>query len=345
MKIAVDAMGGDHAPGAVVRGAVAAAREGWAEVILVGDSRAIEKELEHGPPGGKVEIVHTDQVITMDEQPALAVRRKKEASIVLATRLVREGRAQAVVSAGSTGAQMAAALLILGRSGNIQRPAIATFLPTLEGPKLLLDAGANVDCRPDHLYEFAQMGSLYAHKILGVPSPRVGLINVGVEAGKGNELVLQTYELLRNSSLNFVGNVESRDLPRGVADVYVCDGFTGNVLLKFGEGLALSIFAKIQEEVRRNFRARLGAALMLPALRRLKQEVDYAEYGGAPLLGVQGISIICHGSSDERAIKNAIKVAVRCIQEKLVENLGHLPGLNSRKKVENCQLKADMPVS
>ncbi|MGI9951088.1 phosphate acyltransferase PlsX [Moorellaceae bacterium AZ2] len=345
MKIAVDAMGGDNAPRAIVRGALAAAQEGWAEVILVGDARAIEKELKDGASGIEPEIVHTEQVITMDEQPALALRRKKEASIVLATRLVKEGRAQAVVSAGSTGAQMAAALLILGRSGNIQRPAIATFLPTLEGPKLLLDAGANVDCRPEHLYEFAHMGSLYAHKILGIPSPRVGLVNVGVEAGKGNELVLQTYGLLKTSPLHFIGNVESRDLPRGVADVYVCDGFTGNVLLKFGEGLALAIFAKIQEEVKRNFSARLGAALMLPALRRLKQEVDYAEYGGAPLLGVQGVSIICHGSSDERAIKNAVRVAVRCVQEKLIDNLGHLPGLDTRKKVENCQLKVDRPVS
>lgn len=337
MKIAVDAMGGDYAPGAIVRGALTAAQEGIADIILVGDALAIEKELKNWASQVNVEIIHTDQVIAMDEQPALALRRKREASIVLATRLVKEGRAQAVVSAGSTGAQMAAALLILGRSGNIQRPAIATLLPTLEGAKLLLDAGANVDCRPENLYEFAQMGSLYASKILGIPNPRVGLINIGTEPNKGNELTLNTYDLLKSSSLNFVGNVESRDLPRGVADVYVCDGFTGNILLKFGEGLAQAIFAKIQGEVKRSFTARLGAALMLPALRRLKQEVDYAEYGGAPLLGVQGISIICHGSSDERAIKNAIKVAVRCVQEKLVENLGYLPGINERKKVEDCQ--------
>lgn len=341
MKIAVDAMGGDYAPGAIVRGALAAAQEGIAEIILVGDARAIEKELKNAVGQNKIEVVHTEQAVAMDEQPALALRRKRDASIVLATRLVKEGRAQAVVSAGSTGAQMAAALLILGRSGNIQRPAIATFLPTLEGAKLLLDAGANADCRPENLYEFAQMGSLYSSKILGVPHPRIGLINIGTEPNKGNELTLNAYTLLKDSSLNFVGNVEGRDLPRGVADVYVCDGFTGNILLKFGEGLAQAMFSKIQEEVKRSWMARLGAALMLPALRYLKREIDYAEYGGAPLLGVQGISIICHGSSDERAIKNAIKVAVRCVRENLVENLGYLPGISERKKVEDCQARSD----
>ncbi|MGB9662781.1 MAG: phosphate acyltransferase PlsX [Moorellaceae bacterium] len=339
MKVAVDAMGGDYAPGAIVRGALAAAQEGIAEIILVGDARAIEKELKDTAGQNKIEVVHTEQAVAMDEQPALALRRKRDASIVLATRLVKEGRAQAVVSAGSTGAQMAAALLILGRSGNIQRPAIATFLPTLEGAKLLLDAGANADCRPENLYEFAQMGSLYSSKILGVPHPRIGLINIGTEPNKGNELTLNAYTLLKDSSLNFVGNVEGRDLPRGVADVYVCDGFTGNILLKFGEGLAQAMFSKIQEEVKRSWMARLGAALMLPALRYLKREIDYAEYGGAPLLGVQGISIICHGSSDERAIKNAIKVAVRCVRENLVENLGYLPGISERKKVEDCQAR------
>jgi len=336
LKIAVDAMGGDHAPAAVVRGAVRAAEDSLAEIILVGDASAIERELKALPATKNLEVVHTEQVITNEEPPALALRRKREASIALATRLVKEGRAQAVVSAGSTGAQMAAALLILGRSGNIQRPAIATLLPTLKGPKLLLDAGANVDCRPEHLYEFAHMGSLYANKILGVSEPRVGLVNIGTESAKGNEVTLAAYQLLKEAELNFVGNVEARDLPRGVADVYVCDGFTGNALLKFGEGLAEAFFIKIQSEVKRSFAARLGAALLLPTLRRLKREVDYAEYGGAPLLGVQGISIICHGSSDERAIYNAIRVAVRCVQERLVESMGLILKINTeRKKVED----------
>lgn len=325
-------MGGDYAPAAVVRGAARAAAEGLAEIILVGDTRAIEKELKSISDTKDIEVVHTEQVITNEEAPALALRKKREASIVLATQLVKEGRAQAVVSAGSTGAQMAAALLILGRSGNIQRPAIATLLPTLKGPKLLLDAGANVDCRPEHLYEFAYMGNLYASKVLGISEPRVGLVNVGTEATKGNEVTLGAYQLLKGAELNFIGNVEARDLPHGVADVYVCDGFTGNTLLKFGEGLAEALFIKIQSEVKKSLAARLGAALLLPTLRRLKREVDYAEYGGAPLLGVQGISIICHGSSNERAIYNAIRLAVRCVQERLVENLDLISKSDSRRK-------------
>lgn len=331
-------MGGDYAPAAVVRGAVRAAGEDLADIILVGDAGAIEKELKGFSDIKNIEIVHTREVITNEEAPALALRRKKEASIVVATRLVKEGRAQAVVSAGSTGAQMAAALLILGRSGAIQRPAIATILPTLEGPKLLLDAGANVDCRPEHLYEFAYMGHLYASKVLGISEPRVGLINVGTEAIKGNEVTLGAYQLLKEAELNFIGNVEARDLPKGVADVYVCDGFTGNTLLKFGEGLAEALFKKIQSEVKKSLAARLGAALLLPTLRRLKQEVDYAEYGGAPLLGVKGVSIICHGSSDERAIYNAIRLAVRCVQERLVESLNSFSKDNSgRKRVKDWQ--------
>ncbi|MDN5346601.1 MAG: phosphate acyltransferase [Clostridia bacterium] len=324
MKIAVDAMGGDYAPGAMVAGAVAAARAGLAEIILVGDAVRIEQELCRHTPLGGLEVVHTDQFIEMHEQPALALRKKRDASIAVATRLVKEGRAAAVVSAGSTGAQMVAALLILGRSGNIQRPAIATVMPTLAGPKLLLDAGANVDCRPEHLLEFALMGSLYAERVMGINNPRVGLLNVGAEESKGNELTLNAYQLLRSTSLNFIGNVEGRDIAKGEADVFVCDGFVGNLLLKFGEGLGQAIFTWIQGKIGNSWRAKLGAALLLPALRQLKKEVDYAEYGGAPLLGVQGISIICHGSSDARAIKNAIALAVKCAEGKLVERLGYL---------------------
>ncbi|MDK2815604.1 MAG: phosphate acyltransferase [Moorella sp. (in: firmicutes)] len=337
MQIAVDAMGGDHAPGEIVRGAVAAAREKIADIILVGDKRRLESELNPLHPPANLEIVHTEQVVAMDEQPALALRRKREASIIVATRLVKEGRAAAVVSAGSTGAQMAAALLILGRSGKIQRPAIATIIPTLKGPKLLLDAGANVDCRPEHLYEFALMGNVYAARVMGIREPRVGLLNIGTEACKGNEQTLGAYNLLKDAPLNFIGNIEGRDILAGDTDVIVCDGFVGNVLLKFGEGMAQVLFTMIGREIKNSFRARLGAALVLPALRGLKKQVDYTEYGGAPLLGVQGVSIICHGSSNARAIKNAIKVAVRCVEQGLVTGLGQLPGLSGDGEVVKCQ--------
>lgn len=337
MQIAVDAMGGDHAPGEIVRGAVAAAREKIADIILVGDKRRLEPELNPLHPPANLEIVHTEQVVAMDEQPALALRRKREASIIVATRLVKEGRAAAVVSAGSTGAQMAAALLILGRSGKIQRPAIATIIPTLKGPKLLLDAGANVDCRPEHLYEFALMGNVYAARVMGIRDPRVGLLNIGTEACKGNEQTLGAYNLLKDAPLNFIGNIEGRDILAGDTDVIVCDGFVGNVLLKFGEGMAQVLFTMIGREIKNSFRARLGAALVLPALRGLKKQVDYTEYGGAPLLGVQGVSIICHGSSNARAIKNAIKVAVRCVEQGLVTGLGQLPGLSGDGEVVKCQ--------
>ncbi|GEA15123.1 phosphate acyltransferase [Moorella sp. E308F] len=337
MQIAVDAMGGDHAPGEIVRGAVAAAREKIADIILVGDKRRLEPELNPLHPPANLEIVHTEQVVAMDEQPALALRRKREASIIVATRLVKEGRAAAVVSAGSTGAQMAAALLILGRSGKIQRPAIATIIPTLKGPKLLLDAGANVDCRPEHLYEFALMGNVYAARVMGIREPRVGLLNIGTEACKGNEQTLGAYNLLKDAPLNFIGNIEGRDILAGDTDVIVCDGFVGNVLLKFGEGMAQVLFTMIGREIKNSFRARLGAALVLPALRGLKKQVDYTEYGGAPLLGVQGVSIICHGSSNARAIKNAIKVAVRCVEQGLVTGLGQLPGLSGDGEVVKCQ--------
>lgn len=337
MKIAVDAMGGDLAPREIVRGAVAAAGEGSAEIILVGDQKRLEEELALLHPSGRLEIYHTDQVIAMDEQPALGLRRKREASIVVATRLVKEGRAAAVVSAGSTGAQMAAALLILGRSGKIQRPAIATLIPTLKGPRLLLDAGANVDCRPEHLYEFALMGNLYAARVMGIPNPRVGLLNIGTEACKGNEQTLGAYNLLKEAPLNFIGNVEAREILLGETDVIVCDGFVGNAILKFGEGLGQVLFTMISREVNKSLKARIGAALLLPALRGLKKQVDYTEYGGAPLLGVQGISIICHGSSNARAIKNAIKVATRCVNQGLVKALGDLPGASEEGMVKGCQ--------
>lgn len=338
MIVAVDAMGGDYAPQEIVRGAVTAAREGLADIILVGDTPRLEAELLSLYPPDNVEIVHAEQVIAMDEPPAMALRRKREASIVIATHLVKAGRAAAVVSAGNTGAQMAAGLLILGRSGKIKRPAIATMMPSNKGPVLLLDVGANVDCRPENLYEYALMGDLYATRVMGINNPRIGLLNIGTEACKGNEATQAAYNLLQSAPLNFIGNIEGRDILKGEADVIVCDGFVGNIILKFGEGMAQTLFAMLGQQVKYSIRNRLGAILLLPALQGLKKQIDYTEYGGAPLLGLQGISIICHGSSNASTIKNAIKVADRCVKQELVTALGQLAGaVKEEGKVLECQ--------
>jgi glycerol-3-phosphate acyltransferase PlsX len=317
VKIAVDAMGGDHAPAEIVRGAVEAAREYRQEIILVGDREKILAELGQSLPD-HIEVFHAPEIIAMGEQPAVAVRKKKQSSIVQAVRLVKEGSAAALVSAGSTGAAMAASLLGLGRIQGIDRPAIASILPRRGGTTVLLDAGANVDCKPHHLLQFAIMGSLYAEKILGVPRPRVGLLNVGEEETKGNELTLATFPLLRQAKINFIGNVEGRDIFAGTVDVVVCDGFVGNIVLKAGEGLAAALLGMIKEEVTRSWLAKMGTVMAIPALKCFERRIDYAEYGGAPLLGVNGVSIICHGSSTARAIKNAIKRAREAVEAGLV---------------------------
>ncbi len=318
MRIAVDAMGGDRAPGEIIRGAKEAARSGIAEVILVGREDVIMNELRRYPPVRGVSVVHAEEVIEMEEQPASALRKKTDSSISVATRLVKEGIADALVSAGNTGAQMAAALLGLGRISGVQRPAIGAVIPTFKSGKLLLDAGANVDCKPHNLLQFAKMGSFYAQKIMEIPCPKVGLLNIGTEACKGNEVTLETYELLKESKLNFVGNVEARDIFQGEIDVIVCDGFVGNAVLKFGEGMVSTLFQLLDNETKSSWRLKLGAALVAPALKKIKRTMDYAEYGGAPLLGVQGVSIISHGSSDARAIKNAVKLAVYCVEKNFV---------------------------
>lgn len=321
MRIAVDAMGGDYAPVEIVRGAEEAVRSRVGEVILVGREKEIKEHLSCFPPKKGISIVHADEVIEMNEQPAGALRKKKNASISVATRLVKEGKADALVSAGNTGAQMAAALLILGRIPGIQRPAIATVIPTLKNGKLLLDVGANVDCKSQNLLQFAKMGSLYARKILEISSPAVGLLNIGTESSKGNDLTLETYELLKTTTLNFKGNVEARDIFLGNFDVIVCDGFVGNAILKFGEGIVGTLFQLLQEEINSGLRHKFGSLLIAPALRKITRFLDYTEYGGAPLLGVQGVSIISHGSSNALAIKNAIKLAVDCVRNKFVQCL------------------------
>jgi glycerol-3-phosphate acyltransferase PlsX len=316
-------MGGDHAPREIVRGAWEACRENGLEVVLVGDRDALVKEIDElAEPCPALEIVHATETIAMDEAPAVAVRRKKNASVVVAAELVRSGHAKAMVSAGSTGATMAAALLNWGRIPGISRPAIAGVLPTERGVTILLDVGANVDCKPRHLLQFAVMGSLYAQKILGIKIPRVGLVNVGEESSKGNELTQQAYPLLQEAPVNFYGNIEGRDIFQGTVDVAVCDGFVGNVVLKTGEGLAGVLMKMIKREMQQSSLAKIGATLTLPAMRNLRKRLDYSEYGGAPLLGVNGVAIVCHGSSRALAIKNALFRARESVEAGLIGAIG-----------------------
>lgn len=319
MKIAVDAMGGDFAPQEIVKGALQAAAEYKLAVILVGDEEKVRAELGGHDAGGLVSIVHAPEVIEMNEHPAVSVRRKKNSSIVRATQLVKAGEAGALVSAGSTGAAMASALLGLGRIKGIDRPAIAGVLPNEKGCTVLLDAGANVDCKPHHLLQFGVMGYLYAKKILGIANPRVGLLSNGEEETKGNEITLAAFPLLSKAGINFIGNVEGRDIFRGTVDVVVCDGFVGNIVLKAGEGMVGALFKMMKEEITKSLLAKMGTVMAEPALKGVKRRLDYAEYGGAPLLGVNGASIICHGSSTAKAVKNAIRVARESVDNCLVE--------------------------
>lgn len=320
MKIAVDAMGGDFAPEQVVQGAVAAVKKySDCEVFLVGDEKQIIDVLNKTEKDWnqlKIKIIHTAEKIDMDEHPADAIRHKKNASVVLATRLVQEGTCDAVLSAGNTGAAVSAAQLILKRIKGIKRPAIATPIPSPQGGvTLLLDSGANVDSKPLHLLQSALMGSVYSELVFGKKSPRIGLLNIGEEDTKGNEVIKETYALFqkvlaRNVELNFCGNAEGRDVPKGNFDVVVCDGFVGNVVLKFAEGIANTIIQLLKNEIQQsNFFTKMGAWLVYPALKRLGKKLDVSEYGGAPLLGVNGCCIISHGSSNAKAICNAIHVA------------------------------------
>lgn len=322
MRIAVDAMGGDHAPEEIVKGALRAV--GFypdITVILVGQKEKIVACLPDTGKTPQIEIYEASEVVGMDEHPASAIKKKKDSSIVVATRLVKEGQADALVSAGNTGAQMAAALLGLGRIKGISRPAIGTVIPTLQEGKLLLDVGANPDAKPENLLQYGMMGSIYAEKILGIKNPKVALLNIGSEEGKGNELAQASYELLKGSNLNFVGNVEGRDIPYGTADVIVCDAFVGNIVLKTIEGMASSLFQLIKEKITANNVRKVGALLIKPGLKEIAHSLDYAEYGGAPLLGVNGTSIICHGSSNEKAIFNAIRVAKECVEEEIIDKI------------------------
>ncbi len=311
MKIAIDAMGGDNAPHAVIAGSVQAAHELGVGIILVGIEQLIRQELDKYPSAKTLplEIRNATEVVDMHDSPATVFRRKKDSSIRVANELVKSGEASAVISAGHTGAAMSTSLFMLGRIEGVERPAIATFMPSITGMSILLDMGANVDCKPNHLLQFAVMGDVYARYLLKNPNPRVGLLSIGEEETKGNELTKEAFKLLTETSLNFIGNVEGRDVVSGKADVIVCDGFIGNIVLKVSEAVAEAIGTFLREDIEKSLISKLGYLLMRPAFNSLRSRVDYAEYGGAPLIGINGISIISHGRSSDHAIKNAIRVA------------------------------------
>jgi len=310
-KIAVDAMGGDHAPAAEIEGAIQAAAQFGIPIVLVGQEDRIQPLLEkHDTAGLHLEIIHASEVITMDESAATAARKKKDSSIRVAARLMRDGAVAGVVSAGNTGAVMATVKMVLGTLPVVDRPALSTVLPTQKAkPAILLDVGANVDCKPHHLEQFAVMGDIYSRAIFGIRRPRVGLLSIGEEDSKGNELTKEAFKSLKHAPINFIGNVEGRDIFKGEIDVIVCDGFTGNVALKLSEGLIETFATMLRQELEKTIAAKVGYILAERAFRAFRRRMDYSEYGGAPLLGIKGITIVCHGRSNANAIKNAIRVA------------------------------------
>lgn len=321
MNIAVDAMGGDYAPSVVINGALQAAMEVDVKVTLVGNDAVIRECLGDRDADGRVEVCHCEEVVFMDESPFKAIRKKKQASIRVAFDLVREGRADAVVSAGNSGATLAAGLMTLGRIKGVDRPGIAGIIPARQGDVVMIDVGANVDCRPMHLLQFGFMAHAFAVSCLGIEEPKIGLLSIGEEGVKGNELVRAAHVLFKESNLNFVGNVEGRDLFTGEVPIVVCDGFVGNVALKVSEGLAKAVSGMIKDEMLRTTTGKLGLLLGKKAFGKLRASLDYETYGGAPILGIKGVGIVCHGSSSERAIKNGIKRASEYFKNNFLEKL------------------------
>lgn len=324
MRIAVDAMGGDHGLAPTVEGAIQAVQELDIEVVLVGDHQEVQNQLTRvGCSDPRLTVCHAPQTVGMHESPASVARKKRDSSIWIATNLVKTGEATAVVSAGNTGATMVAAFFLLGVIKGVERPAIAAMLPTLQGTAVMLDVGATVDCTAQHLYQFGIMGHEYAKHLLKKPNPRVGLLSIGGEDTKGNELTKEAFRLLKESHMNFVGNVEGRDVYSGAAEVVVCDGFIGNVALKISEGLAEAIKKMLMTEITNSRFGRLAYLFLLAPLVRLRRRMDYAELGGAPLLGINGISMICHGHSSAKAVKNAIRQARTLAEIQLIDLIQH----------------------
>lgn len=322
MRIVIDGMGGDNAPAAIVQGSVDAAALITHEIIIVGDETQINAELnkyKYNPE--QIKVVHASDVITSDDAPVRAVRTKTESSMVKGIMMVKEQKAELFISAGNTGAIMAGGLFILGRIQGIDRPALAAAYPMLlgKGVSLLVDSGANVECKPNNLLEYATMGSIYMSKVMNVDKPRVGLVNVGLEDNKGTTIIRSAYEMLGRSNLNFIGNLEARDVPKGVCDVIVCDGFVGNVILKLTEGLAWSLLKLLKTKLTASMVSRMGALLLSGKLKEIKAEFDYSEYGGAPILGVKGAMVKMHGSSSANAVKNTILKGIPFMENNVVQ--------------------------
>ncbi|HUJ14142.1 MAG TPA: phosphate acyltransferase PlsX [Thermoanaerobaculia bacterium] len=327
VRIALDAMGGDHAPHEIVKGALLAASEYPVDVILVGQEEVVRKEIGGSLPGN-VSIVDAREVVEMDDTALAPLRKKRNSSVRVCANLVAEGKADAFVSAGNTGAAWTSARMVMGMIEGVSRPALATILPNAKDHTLLLDVGANVDTKPQQLREFAVMGHFYAQMVFGIESPRIGLLSIGEEEGKGNELTKETFRVLKETGLNFIGNAEGRDIYNGNADVVVCDGFIGNVVLKASEALGEMVFKLVRDEMSKSIVRKVGAGMAKGGFVALKRRMDYSEYGGAPLLGVKGGCIVCHGRSNAKAIKNAVRVArtfaINRIDQKIQEKITDL---------------------
>ena len=322
MRIIVDAMGGDNAPLEILKGCALAVKEFSLEFILTGNKEIIEKAIsENQLDLGRYEIVHTEETISMDDEPTCVIKEKKESSLGKAFSLLKEGRGDAVVSAGSTGAVLVGATMIVGRIRGIKRPALATLLPGDTGPTMLMDCGANVECRAEMLMQFALMGSIYMNKIQSVENPRIMLANVGTEDTKGGPLQKESFELLKNSSLNFCGNIEGRDILSGIADVVVTDGFSGNLILKTCEGVAGMMYSNLKQVFKKNFISKIAAAMVMSGLKVFKKKMDYTEYGGAPLMGISKPVIKAHGSSNAVAFKNALRQAFEYHQNNVIAEI------------------------
>lgn len=323
MRIVIDGMGGDNAPLSTVKGAVDAIKEYGVDLVITGDKETLENEFsKYEFDRSRLEIVHTTEKIENEDKPVKAIRAKKDSSMVVALKMVKDGYADAIVSAGNTGALLAGGLFVVGRIKGIDRPCLCPAIPNIDrGMTIIADGGANADCKPKNLVEFAAMTDIYAKKVLGIENPRIGLANVGAEEGKGNDLAKKSFEELKTIDINFTGNIEARDVINNVADIIVCDGFTGNILLKSAEGVAISVMKIIKEALMSSTKAKIGALLIKDELKNIKSFMDYSEYGGAPLLGVNGGVIKAHGSSDAKAIKNAIRQAIKFAEGNVVEDI------------------------
>lgn len=320
MKIIVDGMGGDKGYKEVVKGCVDAINELDVNILIVGNDEKIKQELNNYEyPQNKIEVINATEVITNDEEPAFAIRRKKDSSIVVGLNALKDNKGDGFVSAGSTGALLAGGLFIVKRIEGIERAAITTVYPTINGVSLLIDAGANVDSKPEYLKQFAIMGSIYSERVLGKCLPKIALANIGTEEGKGNSLVKEAYNQIKELDLNFIGNVEARDIPYGVCDVIVCDGFVGNIILKLTEGMATSLLSTLKEELNKSFKSKVGALMLKSQFKSFKKRLDYREFGGAPLLGLKKPVVKAHGSSDALAIKNAIKQVKNFVEKDVIK--------------------------